>query len=119
MHTDPLISTHPLVAGQSLRLRLRRGDRLWLSQGRLQVRPPAQWLGERCWQPSATWVEGHQQQIDDAGDWQWQALSAATLRLQRRPSLGARLLAWSAAWAAGVRARWPGRPARVPSPPGT
>ncbi|MCA6218416.1 hypothetical protein KGA65_17910 [Ideonella sp. B7] len=115
MHTAPLISTIPLAAGQGLSLRLRRGDRLWLSQGCLQVRPPAQWLGERCWQPSATWVEGHQQQIDDAGEWQWQALTAVTLRLERRPTPWTQL----AAALAGLRVRWPGRPARVPSPPGT
>ena len=123
MHSDdltpPATVTHTLAAGQCLSLQLRRGDRLWLAQGRLQARPPAQWLGERLWQPAAVWAEGHQDLVQDAGEWQWQALSAATLRLQRRPGLGARLVAWGAAWAKGVRARWPGRPARAPSPPGT
>lgn len=123
MHTDDLLPpatvTHILAAGQGLSLHLRRGDRLWLTQGRLQARPPAQWLGERLWQPVAVWAEGHQAEVQDAGEWQWQALSATTLRLQRRATLGARLSGWMVGWKARLTTRWPGRPARGPSRPGT
>ena len=117
--TPPATVTHTLAAGQCLSLQLRRGDRLWLAQGRLQARPPAQWLGERLWQPVAVWAEGHQGPVQDAGEWQWQALSAATLRLQRRAPLGARLWGWLVGGWGRLTARWPGRPARAPSPPGT
>ena len=72
MHPDdlspPATVTHTLAAGQCLSLQLRRGDWLWLAQGRLQARPPAQWLGERLWQPVAVWAEGHQDLVQDAGD---------------------------------------------------
>lgn len=117
--TPPATVTHTLVAGQCLRLHLRRGDRLWLAQGRLQARPPAQWLGERLWRPVAVWPEGHQGEVQDPGEWQWQALSTATLRLQRRARLGARLWGWMLGGWVRLTARWPGRTARAPFPPGT
>lgn len=89
--------TIELAAGQTLALALRPGDTLHLARGRLQAWAPAQELAGTLHRPTQRWDEGHTLSASDAGTWQAQATTAATLLLQRP------LPAWRRWWPASPR----------------
>lgn len=83
---------HHLESGQTLRLWLRRGDRLWMQQGSLQAEPPAAWLGDQLLRRQEHWSEGRLWTADASAAWQCRASRPATLCVQRR-------VPWWSRWA--------------------